>query len=1042
MSIPRLAIHRPVTMFMISAIVTLLGALSLTRLPVDLMPDVTFPSLTVRVGYAGVGPLEIEELIVRPLEQTLAAVPGLEQINSTAAEGSGTVRLNFVWGTDLNEATDEVRTRIDRVRGRLPEDADPPTIFKFDANSQPIVGIGVEGDFDRVTLREMAEIDLVPRLERVEGVASVTVDGGLRRQIRVELSREKITALDLPVDRIIQTIRTENQNVPLGEVNEGDTTFLLRSSSQFDSIDAIKNLIVFTRGGVPIYLRDVAEVRDTTEDFRSFTRINGKPGVRMRVTKQSGKNTVAIADDVKAEIERINREVGGLRLTVLEDQAKFIQQSISSVQEHAIFGGILVILVIFAFLRDLRATLIVCTSIPISIVGTFALLYFGGYTLNTMTFGGLALGTGMIVDAAIVVLENTYRHMEMGKSRMQASIDGAEEVWSAILASTLTHIAVFVPLLFLSGVSSILFTQLAIVVMFSLSMSLFVAVTIVPVLCSRLLVLPAPAHERTGVTGWMFSVSERALDGIDNLYSAVLRRALHHRPTVLASATALTAVAFVILPTIPAELMPATDEGEVSVSARMAVGSRIERSEAIALQLEQMVEQNVPEIVDLVSSAGGGGGPMGGGAGSVNLTLRLTPKEQRTRSSEQIATDLRRVLVGLPGVTITTRASGGNQSLNRVLGNLNTDSRLAVEVRGFSLEDSDRVQRDVLSLLQTVDGVANPQIGRQEGRPELAIRVDRPKAALLGLSVTNVANAIRTNMAGTQAAVFRERGKEFPIIVRLREEDRAQTESVNDVLISTPTGQVLPAKNLLTVETKRGPTQIERKNQERISRVNAELEAGVPLGVAVKAVQARLPEVSVPQDFTVGFGPEVEAQTQAFDQLQVLLLLAVLLVYAVMASQYESLRDPFIVMFSVPVSAIGIVGAMKLTSTSFSLQAYIGVIMLAGIVVSNAILLVDYTNILRRRDGLSVRDAVQKASRTRLRPILMTTLCTILGLVPMSMGIGEGAELQAPLARVVIGGLTASTLVTLVLVPTVYTLFEEGWTGLRRGAAQSTPEQA
>lgn len=1042
MSIPRLAIHRPVTMFMISAIVTLLGALSLTRLPVDLMPDVTFPSLTVRVGYAGVGPLEIEELIVRPLEQTLAAVPGLEQINSTAAEGSGTVRLNFVWGTDLNEATDEVRTRIDRVRGRLPEDADPPTIFKFDANSQPIVGIGVEGDFDRVTLREMAEIDLVPRLERVEGVASVTVDGGLRRQIRVELSREKITALDLPVDRIIQTIRTENQNVPLGEVNEGDTTFLLRSSSQFDSIDSIKNLIVFTRGGVPIYLRDVAEVRDTTEDFRSFTRINGKPGVRMRVTKQSGKNTVAIADDVKAEIERINREVGGLRLTVLEDQAKFIQQSISSVQEHAIFGGILVILVIFAFLRDLRATLIVCTSIPISIVGTFALLYFGGYTLNTMTFGGLALGTGMIVDAAIVVLENTYRHMEMGKSRMQASIDGAEEVWSAILASTLTHIAVFVPLLFLSGVSSILFTQLAIVVMFSLSMSLFVAVTIVPVLCSRLLVLPAPAHERTGVTGWMFSVSERALDGIDNAYSAVLRRALHHRPTVLASATALTAVAFVILPTIPAELMPATDEGEVSVSARMAVGSRIERSEAIALQLEQMVEQNVPEIVDLVSSAGGGGGPMGGGAGSVNLTLRLTPKEQRTRSSEQIATDLRRVLVGLPGVTITTRASGGNQSLNRVLGNLNTDSRLAVEVRGFSLEDSDRVQRDVLSLLQTVDGVANPQIGRQEGRPELAIRVDRPKAALLGLSVTNVANAIRTNMAGTQAAVFRERGKEFPIIVRLREEDRAQTESVNDVLISTPTGQVLPAKNLLTVETKRGPTQIERKNQERISRVNAELEAGVPLGVAVKAVQARLPEVSVPQDFTVGFGPEVEAQTQAFDQLQVLLLLAVLLVYAVMASQYESLRDPFIVMFSVPVSAIGIVGAMKLTSTSFSLQAYIGVIMLAGIVVSNAILLVDYTNILRRRDGLSVRDAVQKASRTRLRPILMTTLCTILGLVPMSMGIGEGAELQAPLARVVIGGLTASTLVTLVLVPTVYTLFEEGWTGLRRGAAQSTPEQA
>lgn len=1042
MSIPRLAIHRPVTMFMLSAIVILLGGLSVTRLPVDLMPDVTYPSLTVRVGYAGVGPVEIEELIVRPLEQSLAAVPGLEQVNSTASEGSGTVRLNFVWGTDLNEAADEVRTRVDRIRGRLPEDADPPTIFKFDANSQPIVGIGVEGDFDRVTLREMAEVDLVPRLERVEGVASVTVDGGLRRQIRVELSREKITALDLPVDRIIQTIRTENQNVPLGEVNEGDTTFLLRSSSQFDSIDAIKNLIVFTRGGVPIYLRDVADVRDTTEDFRSFTRINGKAGVRMRVTKQSGKNTVAIAEDVKAEVERINRDVQGLRLTVLDDQARFIEQSIASVQEAALFGAVLVVIVIFSFLRNLRSTFIICTSIPISIIGTFALLYFAGYTLNTMTFGGLALGVGMIVDASIVVLENTFRHMEMGKHRMQAAIDGAEEVWSAILASTLTHVAVFVPLLFLSGVSSIIFTQLAVVVIFSLSMSLFVAVTIVPVLCSRLLVLPPPESERTGITGTLFTASERALAALDNGYRRVLHSGLSHRPTILLGATALTAAAVMILPTIPAELMPTTDEGEVSVSARMAVGSRIERSQSIALQLEQMINEHVPEAVTVVTSAGGGGGFMGGGAGSVSLTLKLTAKEQRTRSSEQIATDLRRVLVGIPGVTISTRASGGNQSLNRVLGNLNSDSRLSVEVRGFELRDSQRLQQDVLALLQTTPGVANPQIAQQEGRPELAIRVDRPKAALLGLSVSNVANAIRTNMAGTQAAVFRERGKEFPIIVRLREEDRAQTESVSDVLISTPSGQVLPAKNLLTIDTQRGPTQIDRKNQERLARVNAELDANVPLGEAVRAVQSRLTELDIPPDFTVGFGAEVEAQGQAFSQLQVLLLLAVLLVYAVMASQYESLRDPFIVMFAVPVSVIGVVAALKLTSTAFSLQAYIGVIMLAGIVVSNAILLVDYTNTLRRRDGKPLREAVEEAGRTRLRPILMTTLTTILGLLPMALGIGEGAELQAPLARVVIGGLTASTLVTLVLVPTVYTLFEEGWAGLRRGAAHSTPEQA
>jgi len=1042
MSVPRFAINRPVTMFMVSSIVVLLGAISLTRLPVDLMPDVSYPSLTVRVGYGGVGPLEIEELIVRPLEQSLAAVPGLEQINSTASEGSGNVRLNFAWGTDLNEAADEVRTRVDRVRGRMPEDSDPPTIFKFDSNSQPIVSIGVEGDYDRVTLREMAEIDLVPRLERVEGVASVTVDGGLRRQIRIELSKEKITALDLPVDRVIQTIRTENQNVPLGEVTEGDTTYLLRSQSQFDSINQIKDLIVFTRGGVPIYLRDIAEVRDTTEDLRSFTRINGKPGIRLRVTKQSGKNTVAIADQVHTEVARINRDVQGVHLTVLEDQAKFINQSISAVRDAAFIGAFLVVLVIFAFLRNIRSTFIICVSIPISIVGTFALLYFAGFTLNTMTFGGLALGVGMIVDASIVVLENTFRHMEMGKPRMQAAIEGSEEVWSAILASTLTHVAVFVPLLFLSGVSSILFTQLAIVVIFSLSMSLFVAVTVVPVLCSRLLVMPKPLSERTGLSGTLFTVSERALDGLDNFYRHVLHLCLQHRPTVLFAATALTVGSLTLLPSIPTELLPQTDEGEVSVSARLAVGSRIERAEAVILQLEDLIKANVPEAVTVVSSAGGGG-MMGGGSGSANIQIKLTSKDERTRSSERIATDLRKALDGtVAGVSITTRASGGNQSLNRVLGNLNSESRLAVEIRGFSLDDTNRVSQDVLALLQQTDGVANPQIGRQEGRPELAIRVDRPKAALLGLSVTNVANAIRTNMAGTQAAVFRERGKEFPIIVRLREEDRERADSVSDVLISTPSGQVLPAKNLLTVDTQRGPTQIERKNQERISRVNAELEAGVAIGDAVKAVMAKLPELTLPQDFQVGFGAEIEAQATAFRQLQVLLLLAVLLVYAVMASQYESLKDPLIVMFSVPVAAIGVVAALKLTSTSFSLQAYIGVIMLAGIVVSNAILLVDYTNILRRRDGKALREAVEEAGRTRLRPILMTTLTTILGLVPMALGVGEGAELQAPLARVVIGGLTASTLVTLVLVPTVYTLFEEGFAGLRRGAAHTTPEQA
>jgi HAE1 family hydrophobic/amphiphilic exporter-1 len=531
MSIPRTAIERPVSMFMLSAVVVLLGTLSLFRLPVDLMPDVTYPTITVRVGYGGVGPAEIEQLIVRPLEQTLAAVPGLDQINSTASEGSGTVRLSFVWGTNLNEAADEIRTRMDRVRGRLPVESDPPSILKADSSASPIMSIGVEGDYDRVTLREMAETDIAQRLERVEGVASVTVSGGLRRQIHVELSKEKITALDLAVDRVISTIRSENQNVPLGELMEGDTSYLLRSQGEFQSLDQIRDLVVQAKGGVPVYLRDIAEIKDTTEDLRAFTRINGKPGVRLQVSKQSGKNTVAIADGVRAEIERVNRDMRNVRLTLLDDQSKFIVRSIDAVKEAVYVGAFLVVGIIFIFLRNIRSTLIICLSIPISIIGTFALLYFAGFTLNTMTFGGLALGVGMIVDASIVVLENTFRHMEMGKSRMQAAIEGSEEVWSAILASTLTHVAVFVPLLFLSGVSSILFVQLSIVVMFSLSMSLFVAVTVVPVLCSRLLKMPVPVEQRRGLGGRLFTISEKALDGLDNTYRALLHRALGRRNT-------------------------------------------------------------------------------------------------------------------------------------------------------------------------------------------------------------------------------------------------------------------------------------------------------------------------------------------------------------------------------------------------------------------------------------------------------------------------------------------------------------------------------
>jgi HAE1 family hydrophobic/amphiphilic exporter-1 len=1029
MSMPRFAIQRPIMMAMICSIVVLLGAISLTRLPVDLLPDIQQPTITVRVNYPGVGPLEMEELITRPLEQALSATAGLEQINSTSQEGNSNLRLNFSWGIDLNEAMNDMRTRIDRVRGRLPEDADPPTIFKFDSNSAPIMGLGVEGEYDSVTLREMAENILSPRLERVPGVASVTVNGGLRRQIHVELSKEKIQALDLSVDRVVNILKTENQNIPLGEIYRGDMTYLVRSQGQFSDLDQIRDLVVLTKGGVPVYLKNIAEVTDSTEDVRSVLRINGRAAVRMNVQKQSGTNTVQIAELVRKEVERVNREVPGVKLTVIDDSARFIERSINAVKEHVMIGSVLVIVVIFLFLRNFRSTLIVATSIPISVIGTFALLYFSGLTLNTMTFGGLALGVGMVVDAAIVVLENSFRHMEHhGKDRLTASIDGSEEVWSAILSSILTHIAVFVPLLFLTGVSSIMFRQLSVVVVFSLLMSLFVAVTLVPVLCSKLLVLPPPADKRRGLGGRLYTFSERALDKMDDGYRRLIHMALAHRLTVIGVSVASVVAAIVILPTIPTELSSQADEGQVNVRVELAIGTRVERTDAVLQRLEQMLPTLVPEARDIIVNGGGGQGfgPGGGSGHRGNIQIMLSPKDERTRSSEQIAMELRRQLSGLPGVIIRANASGGNNQMARFLSGGNNDGgRLALEIRGEDLDDARRLAQGAKSLMDTTAGIADARVGRDEGRPELAVHVDRPKAALLGLTVTDIANTIRTNVAGTQAAMYREKGNEYPIVVRLRQEERQQISDVHDVLVTTTMGQVMPAKNLVTVENETGPVQIERKNQQRIVTVSAEPET--TLSEAVHAVEARLPELGVPQDFNVGFGAEVEEQAKAFNQLRMVLILALVLVYAVMASQYESLRDPFIIMFSVPTAAIGVVLALKLTGTSFNMQAYIGIIMLAGIVVSNGILLVDYTNVLRRRDGLPLREAVELAGRTRLRPILMTSIATALGLVPMSLGIGEGSELQVPLARVVIGGLTTSLLITLVLVPTVYTIFEEGF---------------
>ena len=1036
MSVSSTAVARPVTMFMISVVILLMGIVSLMRLPVDLMPDIDFPALTVSVSYEGVGPLEIEELITRPIEQAVSAVAGLDQISSTSSEGQSFVQLSFVWGTDLTEAVEDVRTRIDLMSAGLPDDASAPTIFKFDTDSIPIVFLGVEGDFDAITLREIAENELSPRLERVPGVAAVSVNGGQRREIRVELSREKIASLGISADQVTSVIRSANKNIPVGEIDEGDITYLIRSQGQFTSLDGIRDLVVTTRNQVPVHVRDVADVRDTTEDLRSIVRINGQPGIQMTVTKQSGENTVAVAASVRDEVDRVNRDVPGVQMSVLTDTSLFIERSIASVRQMVMFGAGLVVIVLFAFLRNFRSTLVIGSAIPISIIGTFALLYFSGETLNTLTFGGLALGVGMIVDSAIVVLENTYRHMERGQDRVTAAISGSQEVGSAIVASTLTQVAVFVPLLFLSGIASVMFGALSLVVIFSLSVSLLVAVTLVPVLCSKLLVVAAPSETPSGVLGRLAAASGRILDGLDEAYRALLHRALAHRITVLVITAALFLSSLALIPLLEFELSPTADEGQVAVTAELPIGTRIERSAETLLEIEALIQQSVPEAQTILAQTGStrSFGPGGGAtAHEQTFTITLVPRDQRQRSSEDVARALRRHLQGVPGVTARARAAGDQFNISRAMSGGATG--ISVEIRGHDLDDQARLAEDLEQVMSRTPGVADVSFESERGRPEFGVVTDVRRAALWGLSETDVANALSTSVGGTQAAFYRQRGNEYPIVVRMQEADRHLVSDIGEVLVNAGEGLVLPVKDLITVTSQAGPVEIRRQNQERVTRVNAELETS--LNEAVASVQTELDGLDVPADFSVGFGAEFEEQNEAFAQLIMVLVLAMALVYAVMASQFESLRDPFIIMFSIPLATIGVVGSLLVTGTPFSLQAGIGLVLLAGLVVNNAILLVDYTNTLRRRDGLPLFEAIERAGRTRLRPILMTTLTTVLGLMPMALGLGEGSEMQAPMARVVIGGLATSTLITLVFVPTLYSLFEGGFR--RRAKADGAP---
>lgn len=1019
MSLPSASVRRPVMTSMVTLIVVLIGAVSLSRLNIDLLPDVELPTLTVRTEFEGASPEVMERLVTQIVEEIIAVVPGVEEMTSISSEGRSTVRVSFVWGTDIDSAALEVQAKLEDEINELPDDIVRPRVSKFDIASFPVVVLGIASKLEPVELTTLIEEQVRYRFARIPGVAQVDLWGGYQREVRIELDLGRIKALDLPLDSVLDAIRDANLDLPAGEIEEGRYEVTLRSPSEFEHLDEIRDTVVAVREGAPVTIGEIAEVRDTYEKLSRVVRVNGERGLRVGIRKQASANTVEVASAILDEIEAVNRAFPQLHVVPVINQGNFIERSIANVARSVLYGGGLAIFVLLFFLRNLRSTLVISLAIPISILATFGLVYFGGLTLNLMTLGGLALGVGMMVDSSIVVLENIFRRRdEVGESPTTAAVAGATEVAPAIVASTITTLVIFLPLGFVRGVSGILFRELAYVVVFSLACSLLVSLSLVPVLASRLLRPHDEAATSAGSFARLGRAAAAAFARLDEAYSDLLRWVLRHRLITVFVASTLLGASFLLLPFIGSELLPPSDEGEVRVTGEMEVGTRLDILDRQSRLLEESVIAAVPEAIAWVLTAGASGfRPDEASQGEVRLSL--APAAERERSNLEVAEDLRSRLSGtIPGMTIRTRAPQGQFLLDRLFGG---DEGLTIEVRGFELETLEALAQRVVVEISDVPGITDLDSSRKAGVPQQEIRVDRDKAADVGLSVRDVAEALETAVAGTRAGEYRTRGNSYRILVKLKDAEQLGLDDILDLTLTTPRGEQVALRNVVTSEYGRGPILIDRKDQQRLVTVTANV-AGRDMGSVAEEVAARLDSIPRPVGYDLLVAGQFEEQERAFRELIISLGLALVLVYMVLASQYESLRDPLVVMLSVPLAAIGVLVTLFLTETTLNVQSYIGCIMLGGIVVNNAILLVDQSNRLRL-GGMPVRDAVAEAGRRRLRPILMTTATTILGLLPLAFGVGEGADAQAPLARAVVGGLAASTVITLALIPAVYSLF-------------------
>ena len=1016
MKITEVSIKRPLAISMVFLAVIIFGFISVANLPVALFPDVTFPMMIVLTSYSGAGPEEIETQITEPLEKSLSTVNNLDEITSRTSENISLLFMTFAWGTDLDAASNDVRDILGYITPYLPDDADYPLIFKFDINQQPVVMYTIGGDIDPLEMDKIAD-DIAERVQRVGGVAASYAMSGTFRQVQIVLDPLKLKGTGITSSQVMDVLQAQNVNYPLGSIETADKVYIVRTVGEYDDLDEIRKTVVGSKDGVPVLLSQIADVRFTASEQTSISRTNGVPSIWGWVQKRTDANAANVGTSVEEELRRIEQELPpGVRIDIIFNQADFIVRSVTSTAQTLVFGAILAIIILFLFLGSLRSTVYMAVAIPIAVFFALFFMYLFDMSLNIISLGGLTVAIGMVLDSAIVVFEAIFRHKEAGEAPDKAASTGATEVGPAITASTLTTVAVFLPLLLVSGLASIFFKQLALTVTFALISSLVVALTIIPMLTVRFGAVKK-REERKGFSRTVGVFYEK----IENQYTRLVEWALRHRLIVVLGTIVVFVISLFLIPFIGTELSPEVDQGEIIINAEMPVGTNLWVTDSMVKQLEQIIMDEVPEIEIISTSIGAGEGGVSSlfsstaGPHAAQLWLELVYREERARSVKQIQRDLRpKIMNVIPGLKVTF---GGSEF--EMFGG---GSPIEVKVIGYDRDRAQQLTDELMAKFENIDGLVDLQSSLSEGKPEYRLIIDRQKAANFGLTPYQIGQVLRSRIEGTVASQYRMEGDEYDMLIMLDRQYRDDPKEIAAMTITTPMGDV-PLQNFIRDTIAIGPVQIEHEDNKRLITITAGVE-GRDMGSVAGDAQRVINETTIPADFTVEMGGGFEQQMETFRDLGFVILLAIVLVYMIMVGQFESFREPFIIMFTIPLAIIGVLWMLFFTGTTINMQSLLGVLLLGGIVVNNAIVYITYANQLRRQAGKSCIDAVVEAGRVRLRPILMTAFTTIFGLIPMALGIGSGNEIRAPMARSVIGGLLVSTFLTLVFIPVLYTLFE------------------